>query len=411
LANRWDETYEVEFEVRVGRRRRIILDWLVTPLTIFIITRSAIFLAGYAGRIFFLDEIGAGPWHMHPGNPALDIWARWDSGFYLEIARAGYWYESSEAFSGVVFFPLYPLLMRLTAVLLGDLTLAGVVVSHLCLLGALIFLYRLALLECGDEPMARRAILYISIFPTAFFFGAVYSESAFLLFAAGCVYFARRRLWLPAALLGLAASATRVVGLALYVFLLIEWWQVYSSAFRRSTGDNAQPATPWRALAALLIIQLSAAGLLLYMAYLWRRFGDPLLFLNAQAAWSKEAGGSPAQLLRDLAAGFQALWSGNFSAYWMLPDALAGVAALAVTPLIWRRLGFNYAVLTALLLLVPILSGNSQSLMRYVLVAFPLFFLLAQWGKNDLIDKAIVVTSCVALGVLFTVFANWGWVA
>ncbi len=384
--------------------------WIVAPVMIFLITRSVIFVAGYAGRVFFLDEIGLGPWHLHPTNPALDIWARWDSGFYLDIARTGYWYESSDAYSAVVFFPLYPLLIRLAAILLGDLTLAGVVVSHLCLLGALLFLYRLALLELGDERAARRAILYISIFPTAFFFGAVYSESAFLLFSVGCIYLARRRMWLPAALMGLAASATRVVGLALYVFLMIEWWRIYSPSFRGRISER-EAATRVSAWVALLIIQLSAAGLALYMAYLWRRFGSPFLFLEAQAAWDKQAGGSPLQLVRDFASGLQALSRGDFTLYWVLPDALAGLAALTVTPFVWRRFGLNYAIYTALCLLVPILSGNSQSLMRYVLVVFPIFLLLAQWGRRDYVDKVIVVGFCVLLGVFFTVFVNWGWVA
>jgi hypothetical protein len=297
--------------------------------------------------------------------------------------------------------------------LLGDLTLAGVVVSHLCLLGALIFLYRLALLEWGDEPAARRAILYISIFPTAFFFGALYTESAFLLFSAGCIYFARRRLWLPAALLGLAASATRIIGLSLYVFLLIEWWSAYGPIVRGllSSRDRAAPGESWRALANLAVIHLSVGGLLLYMGYLWNRFGDPLLFLNAQAAWNKGVGGSPTQIVGDLIAGIGALLRGDFSTYWRLLDPAAGLLALGVTPLVWRRVGFNYAVYTALCLLVPILSGNSQSLLRYVLVVFPIFFLLGQWGKNEYVHITIVVGFCTLLGVFFTIFANWGWVA
>lgn len=388
--------------------------WILTPLLVFLITRAAIFLAGYVGRVAFLDEIGLGPWHMHPDLLALDIWSRWDSGFYQDIARSGYWYESSQSYSAVVFFPLYPLLIRLAALVLGDLVLAGVVVSHLCLLGALIIIYRLALLEMGDEPSARRAILYLSVFPTAFFFGAVYTESTFLLLAAGCVYLARQRRWLPAALLGALATATRLVGVALYVFLLVEWWTVYGPAVRTRFTVNHHDSPDHlrrKALATLLVIQLSLAGLLLFMLYLSQRFGDPLLFMNAQAAWNKQVGGSPLQLVNDLIAGLQAIVRGDFSTYWRLPDAAAGLAALALTPLIWRRIGFNYAIYTALCLLLPALSGNSQSLLRYVLVAFPLFFLLARWGQNDYVDKAIVVTFCILLGVFFTVFVNWGWVA
>ena len=388
--------------------------WLLVPLAIFIITRSAIFIVGYSGRLLFLDEIGKGPWHSHYANTGLDIWDRWDSIYYRGIARDGYSYDSSDTYSVVVFFPVYPLLMRAATAVFRDLTWAGVVVSHLCLLGALMFLYRLALFETDDEPTARRAILYISIFPTAFFFGAVYSESAFLLFAAGAVYFARRRLWLPAALLGMAASATRVIGLALYVFLLVEWWQVNAHVVRVWFSRDVRPAVgeTRRALGALLLVQLSALGLFLYMAYLQLRFGNPLLFLDAQAAWKKGVGASPWHVLNDLAVGIRQMTQTiPIAARWVLPDVISGLSALIVVPFIWRRFGFNYALFTILCVLVPILSGNTQSLFRYVLVVFPMFFMLAHWGRNDYVDKAIVVTSCVLLGLFFTVFANWGWVA
>lgn len=269
--------------------------WVVAPLLIFLITRTAIFLAGYAGRIAFLDEIGLGPWHMHPNLPALH-WSRWDSGFYQDIARTGYWYESSQSYSAVVFFPLYPLLIRLVAVALGDLVLAGVVVSHLCLLGAPIYLLLAG--AAGDGRRTDRAAgqsLYLSIFPTAFFFGVVHTESAFLLFAAGCVYLARRRRWLPAALLVWLLVIPLLVGVALYVSCCFNggasdgprWYAPVSSP------QAKRPTRRAVGLFALLVIQLSLVGLLLYMAYLWRRFGDPLLFLDAQAAWSKQAGGSP----------------------------------------------------------------------------------------------------------------------
>lgn len=387
--------------------------WILVPLMIFLITRSAILSAGFAGRLLFLDEFGKGPWHTHYANPALDIWDRWDSIFYRGIANEGYKHESIQDYSVVAFFPLYPLLIRAATVVLSDLTLAGTVVSHLCLLGALIFLYRLALFETDDEPTARRAILYISIFPTAFFFGAVYTESAFLLFAAGAVYFGRRRRWLPAALMAMAASATRVIGLSLYLFLLVEWWKVYAPVVRGwfSPAERATAAESRHALGALLLIQVSAFGLLFFMAYLWNQFGNPLLFLDAQAAWSRQVTGSARQLFIELTHGFrQARLVEDVSGVWVLPDAVAGLAALLSVPFIWRRFGFNYALFTASCVLVPILTGSTQSLFRYVLVVFPLFFLLAHWGKNDFVDKAIVVTFCVLLGVFFTVFANWGWV-
>ena len=117
-------------------------------------------------------------------------------------------------------------------------------------------------------------------------------------------------------------------------------------------------------------------------------------------------------MLNDLAVGIRQMTQTiPIAARWVLPDVISGLSALIVVPFIWRRFGFNYALFTILCVLLPFLSGNTQSLFRYVLVVFPMFFMLAHWGRNDYVDKAIVVTSCVLLGLFFTVFANWGWVA
>jgi len=114
----------------------------------------------------------------HDLGYALDVWARWDSGWFLRIAQDGYATESSAAF-----FPLYPTLAGgLGRVLLGHYVLAGVVVSLAAAFGAFVLLHRLAEDRLGAEG-ARRTVLYLALFPTALFLQAVYSESLFLVLA------------------------------------------------------------------------------------------------------------------------------------------------------------------------------------------------------------------------------------
>jgi Gpi18-like mannosyltransferase len=124
----------------------------------------------------------------------LNSWNHWDASHYLQIARHGYRVPADAAF-----FPLFPLLVRGSALLLGHhgYRLSAIVISNLALLGALVILYRLASNEF-HERVARRTLLYLCLFPTAFFFFAGYNEALFLFFSCGTLYAARRQRWLAA---------------------------------------------------------------------------------------------------------------------------------------------------------------------------------------------------------------------
>ena len=87
----------------------------------------------------------------------LEIWARWDAAWYLLIAEEGY--QASEAFAHLPryepeatagFFPLYPLLIRATAPIVGGIG-AGVLISNVCLAGSLLLLFRLTRDETGGD--------------------------------------------------------------------------------------------------------------------------------------------------------------------------------------------------------------------------------------------------------------------
>src|SRR6266581_2535810 len=89
-----------------------------------------VFLAGYLANVALPSKTGDGLWHAMPSNVFLDVWARWDSAFYLDIASRGYTYPEAGHLSNLAFFPLYPLLMKLVSGLTGNPLLAGVLVSH-----------------------------------------------------------------------------------------------------------------------------------------------------------------------------------------------------------------------------------------------------------------------------------------
>src|SRR5918997_3291084 len=208
----------------------------------------------------------------------MGLWSHWDGEHYVALAAGGY--LQPPEFVSPAFFPLYPLLMRSFAELFGgsvtwgSLSVWGPLISLAALPFALFFVYRIAE-EHWDSGVARGAVLALALFPTAFFLNAAYTESLFLALSAGSLWAARvRRDLLLACALAALATATRNVGVFLLVPLAYEWlkgWREYG---------------PWRGAACLA---LASSGLLWYAAYLWLRFGDPLLFYTQQGRWNRGA--------------------------------------------------------------------------------------------------------------------------
>ena len=73
------------------------------------------------------------------------------------------------------------------------------------------------------EDLISRAITYLLIFPTTFFFSGVYSESLFLALTAAAFYYARTNRWPLACTLVALATLTRFQGMIMALPLLIEY--------------------------------------------------------------------------------------------------------------------------------------------------------------------------------------------
>lgn len=384
--------------------------WITRPLLAFLITRFIVFVGAYIAEIGIPGMGGEGLYHVNPNNVWLDVWARWDSAFYIRIVEDGYWFMPGQQ-SSVAFFPLYPLLVSFLAPIFGTLA-AGVLVSNIFLLGALIFLYKLTELEF-DAASAGRAVFYIAAFPTAFFFTAVYTESTFLFFTVSTMYFARKRLWAWAGLFGLLCASSRIVGVVIWGVVGLEWLRSHGwtlgTIHKRAAWENLLKALKlnWFSLAAICMIPL---GLLSYMLFLNHEFGDPVAFSTTQSAWGREMLGPWTIIWRDLTG----LLGGDFlrgDIWWhVILDLTAYFAVLGMAVIIWHRLGASYALYCIISIVIPSMSGTG-SLSRYALVIFPVFMMLGYWGRHQWLDRALVITFSVLLGILTTMFVNWIFVA
>ena len=354
----------------------------------------------------------AGRWDdpalTHDLGSVTDVWARWDSVHFLRIAEHGY--STTEA----AFYPLYPTLVGGGGRALGGhYVVAGIAISLLATLASFVLLERVAEERLGADG-ARRAVLYLALFPTALFLQAVYSESLFLFLSLVAFVLAERgRIGWAGAVVGLAVL-TRTSGLALVPPLILI-----------ARGRSWRLGTMLPFLAA-------------YPLLLWRDTGNAWAFRNAEAPWHRHL--SAAGPLGGAWDGARAAWAGieqlasgsNAHVYWTavapadseplrtatinleLFAFLALFVALAV--IAWREFGAPYGLFAALSLALPLSVPSSRwpllSLPRFGLVVFPVFLALA-WlgGRHVRAHVAIVGCSALLLGVFVTQWALWNWVA
>jgi hypothetical protein len=299
-----------------------------------------------------------------PEAPLLLGWARYDAGWYADIATRGYSYTPGQQ-SPVAFFPAYPLAIRGLGALGVEPFLAGVLLTLLCGLLALLLFTRWARTLVGEEA-ARDAGLLLALYPFAYYlYGAMYSDALFLLLVVGAFLLLERGQLLPAVLLGALATAARPVAPALVLGLLVrrlEW--------------KHQRGQPWRLGDGLPL--LASLGLLAYVLYLGYAFGEPLAFAKVQSApgWDQMPGWRTWLKLR---------WLQGFSSSMTVADGLRLVGHAAFTlgalALVWptvRRLGWGYGAYTAAMVGLPALSSKDfMGMGRYLLASFPLFLTLA----------------------------------
>jgi Mannosyltransferase (PIG-V) len=340
-------------------------------------------------------------WHN-----AISGWNKQDSLWFLQIASHGY----SAANGSAAFYPGYPMLIRLVGYLcLGHLLLAAYLVSNGALLAALIILYRLTEREY-DLATARRAVLYLAIFPTAFFLFDTYSEALFLLFVVGALALARRGRWWRAGVMGVGATLTRGVGVVLVLALAAEAIHQTVTDRRLGSASGGGPRWPTATLAARLgasVLPLAGVGgYLLFWQLRYHNWQQPLRLENSE--WG-----------RVLTAPWHTLWLGLTLAFryaqasdegWWMLDFTLVAAGLALAVWVAVRARPVYAVYTwGSILFFLCTAWPDRPLMsdpRFLVVIFPLVWPLARLGSRSGWREAVVALSAASMAIVGWLFLS-----
>ena len=398
---------------RVGRHRnpehsswrdRVDPDWTRAAaycLLVYLCVRVALLALGLLAVALLPMQIPVGVpgWPAQPQtggwHNAITAWERADALWFLRIASTGYRVDDSSA----AFFPLFPLLVRAVGWLAGGrYLLAGFVVSNLALLSGLVVLYKLTAEEFSDQ-LARRCVLYLCLFPTAFFLFAPFSESLFLAFVVGSLYAARHQRWLLAGGLGAGAALTRSVGILLCAVLAVEALHQLRSG----------PRHPAALLVRLVGSAVPALGTLSYLAC-WQLQGSGWLTpFRAQGGWDRHPSAPWQTLLAGFRSGTDNLGSYP-GGYWTL-DLLLVALALALAVWVARRARPTFGAYAWLSLLFPLLfmfAGRPlMSMPRFLLPIFPLFWALARFSERYKAHDLVVGVSAAGLALVGALAISW----
>jgi hypothetical protein len=365
-------------------------------LLVFLLVEAFLFTWAWGIRHLIPDYFPPGVEEMYKGvpresNPWLEPWQRWDTPQYQAIAEGGY-----SAFDTALFSPpLYPFLMGgMAPVFDGNTLLSGLFVSALAFLGCLLVFHQLALMELGSEASAMHAVIYMAVFPTAFFLVAAYNESLFLLAAMLCLYFLRKEKWLAAGLMAGLAALTRVPGWLLVVPIGYAAWRAGRKGDRKG----------WFALAGMGLVLTG------YYLYQWLSLGQlPTAMLVAQ----NQRGGYLSFPGLNIIEAIRRIFSGQLVVENSL-ELLFTLAFIVFTILVWKKLPRLYGLFAASLMLFFLMRmGSPQplvSMLRYTLEIFPVFLLFAGWGAKPNLHRLILYLSWLGLLYFSAQFAVWGWV-
>lgn len=368
------------------------ISWRVILLLISIFSINFIPLA-------FTDRfLGGGPIFFKI-NPYLFSWANFDGEHYLSIAIFGY--KNLEQ----AFFPMYPLLISIFAKpfsteLLSSLinsTIVGLIISNISFLLSLLLLFNLLRIDYSRK-IVYLTLTFILVFPTSFYFGAVYNESLFLLLCVLSFLNARKGRWFWAAFFGFLSSTTRIFGLLIFPALLIEAYQQRAN------------------LSKVVWIFLIPSGLGLYMLYQYFTVGDALAFYHLQKLVGEQHQ-SELTLLPQVYYRYvkMLLTTDKFNPIYqtVLLEFIVGITFFGL-PLYGylKKVRLSYILYALMGFLLPSVQGSFSSVPRYVIVFFPSFLILALIvDKFRIIKCLLLIIFIIFLIIETSLFLRGYWVA
>lgn len=352
-------------------------------------------------------------------NPIIlgwDVFYSFDSINYEKIATEGYNYSAINQDNTIVFFPLFPLIIKVFMSLGLPFKFAGILVNNIAFLGAILVLFYWINDRYGIQP-ARWTVLVLTWFPMSLFGTVIYTEGLYLLSSTSTLKSFDKQQYGQTVIWGSLATATRPTGMALILALLLV-------SFQENRGIKAYIAS-----------LASGSGLFIYSLYCYIKSGDFLLFIHAQKAWRPSLGfdwQSWLKILMQITIGPVNTESGYLQDPWY---PLAFFSIFVIAYLLWNfreKLGYaklDYS-LFVLIFVAWLLAGDPLINMSIILGGGYLIWYLRHQINSIIITYGLcglglilasggtismnriaygIVSLSIALGVLLSRHQRWGY--
>lgn len=336
-------------------------------------------------------------------NPYFWAWSNFDGEHYLAIAYEGY--RPLTYF----YFPVFPLIIKFVGNFLGgsfiSYATSGLIISNILFLIGLIGIYKLLKID-NKQSLLKTTLFLLFLFPTSFYFGSVYTESLFLALSVWSFYFARKKRWIFAGLLGAILTATRVTGLALIPALLVEAYLQYKSEGKKEIVQK---------LLGLLTIPL---GICIYTYFLKITTGDPLEFVHNVAIFGQQRQSTLVLLPQVFYRYFFKVFPNINYDYFPVVfstflEIVTAIIFLALVLLGFIKQRLSYATYSLFAYLIPTFSGSFSSFPRYVLLIFPSFILTAEFIQKlkPKVRLSLYTLMGITLIIALSLFSRGYWIS
>lgn len=320
------------------------------------------------------------------GKGFLHAFTAWDGRWYHDIVKNGYSFTPGRE-SNVAFFPAYPYAVRALRGIWEDDFLAGVILSNVLFVPALLLLFAWVKRASG-QAAAERAVRYALLFPSTHFFSCFYTESMFLFAVAGALYAYQTRRWWLFLPFGFLAGCTRPTGVLLVGACLLGEL-VRFVRHREERWRIVVTAPAW--LAPLM-------GLGAYMLLLRSLVGDPFAFSKTQAAWGHHWTWPWLSIAHEFQHPLEAYR--QFEAYCSILLLPLGVYALF-------RLPIAYGSFFLAQVLLATSTGITASAVRYMAGSGVIYLLLASFGPR--VERWLLQVLALLAAFAATCFAGGYW--
>ncbi len=303
------------------------------------------------------------------------IWGNFDGFHYISLAKYGYTVFQH------AFFPLFPALINFLTTFKIHPVIAGQIISNLSFIGALLISFKLFSLDKKGGSFWLFGLAII-LFPTSFYFGAVYNDSLFLFLATTSLYFARKKSWAAAGALGALATLTRLNGLALIFPIIFEYlnqtqnpistWKL--SDLRKELAKKIKPSVMLKE--KIYFIALIPFSFLSYLIFTQINYERWTKIFSAMSVWNQDKIVFPLQVFWRYIKIISSFDFANYVYQIALIELFFVLLYIATLIYSYKKIRFSYWLLFAVSILIPSLTGTFQGMPRYGLHLYPLFLSL-----------------------------------